>query len=157
MLGVNLGMAIVIALVGSGVTGFLLAIPGAAQIITTLAALYFIYLAYRIATSPALKNNLEPGAEPKWIEGVMLSLVNPKGYAAMAAMFSTFTLVNSNVLADSATKFAILLLVIIFVNICWLFAGVAMTRWLKDERASRILNIVFAIALIASVLITVLL
>jgi len=154
MLGVNLGMAIVIAMVGSGVTGFLLAIPGAAPVITALAAFYFIYLAYRIATSPVVKDNPDPGSEPKWFEGVLLSLVNPKGYAAMAAMFSTFTLINSSVLADGIAKFILLLVVIIFVNICWLLAGVAMTEWLKDERISRILNILFAIALIISVLIT---
>jgi len=133
-----------------------LAIPGAAPVIMALAAVYFIYLAYRIAVSPPLQSDALTDTEPKWFEGVLLSLVNPKGYAAMAAMFSTFTLLNSSTMADGLLKAALLMLVIIFVNICWLFAGVAMTRFLQDERSSRLLNIVFAIALLLSVLVTVL-
>lgn len=157
MLGINLGMAIVIAMVGSGVTGFLLTIPGAAPVITAVAAVYFLYLAYRIATSPPLAANANTDAAPKWIEGVLLSLVNPKGYAAMAAMFSTFTLLHSSTAADGLLKFTLLLSVIIVVNLCWLYAGVSMTRLLQDARSSRTLNIVFAIALVLSVVATVLL
>jgi threonine/homoserine/homoserine lactone efflux protein len=157
MLGVNLGMAIVIAMVGSGVTGFVLTIPGAAPVITGLAALYFLYLAYRIATSPPLTANAKPGAEPKWFEGVLLSLVNPKGYAAMAAMFSTFTLLHSNAVADGALKYCLLLTVIVVVNLCWLCAGVGMTKLMQDPRSSRTLNLVFAFALILSIILTVLL
>jgi threonine/homoserine/homoserine lactone efflux protein len=154
MLGIDVGMAIVIAMVGSGVTGFLLALPMAAPIITVMAALYFVYLAWRIATSPPLGDSAASGTEPRWFEGVLLSLVNPKGYAAMAAMFSTFTLIQHSTLYDGLLKAALLLSVIVFVNVCWLFTGIALTRLMQDQRISRVLNIVFAIALILSVLLT---
>ena len=154
MLGVNLGMAIVIAMTGFGITGLLIAIPGAAPVIATLAAAYFIYLAYRIATSPPVADNPETGTEPRWYEGVLLSLVNPKGYAAMSAMFSTFTLLPADTVADAVLKATLLMLVIVFVNLSWLFAGVALTRFLKNERSSRMLNVVFAATLIVSVLVT---
>jgi len=157
MLGVNLGMAIVITMTGSGITGLLIAIPGAAPVITTLAAMYFVYLAYRIATSPPVATNPETGTEPKWYEGTLLSLVNPKGYAAMSAMFSTFTLLSGNTVADALLKATLLMFVIVFVNLSWLFAGVALTRFLQDERTSRNLNIAFASALVLSVLLTVML
>jgi threonine/homoserine/homoserine lactone efflux protein len=156
MVGLNLGMAVVILIVGSGISSLLLAVPGAEPIITVFAGIYFIYLAYRIATAPPLKAALEAGSEPKWFEGTFLSLVNPKAYAAMAALFSSFILVVGDQLVDGLSKAAVLMSIIIVVNICWLFAGSALTQFLRHERLSRAINITFAVLLIVSVMLTVL-
>ena len=157
MIGLDLGMVGVIAIVGSGVSGLLFALPGAAPVVTVIAVLYFLYLAYRIATAPPVSATSEPGTEPKWYEGVMLSLINPKAYAAMAALFSSFVLVSDEPVLDGLTKTAVLLSVIVAVNICWLFAGAALTGVMRQERASRIINITFAVLLIGSVAMTALL
>ena len=58
MTGIDLGMVLVMAITASGVTGVLLALPGAAPVVTVLAALYFVYLAWRIATAPAVNEGL---------------------------------------------------------------------------------------------------
>jgi threonine/homoserine/homoserine lactone efflux protein len=157
MLGLNLGMAAVILITGSGISSFLFAVPGAAPVITIIAAIYFVYLAYRIAAAPPLKAASQPGSEPKWFEGTFLSLVNPKAYAAMAALFSGFILVAGDPVADSLFKAAVLMATIILVNIFWLFAGSALARFFRHERSSRAINIAFAVALILSVVVTVLL
>jgi len=157
MAGLNLGVAIVILIVGSGISGFLFALPGAAPVITAMAGIYFVYLAYRIATAPPLNSAAEPGSEPKWFEGTFLSLVNPKAYAAMAAMFSSFNLVAGDQLEDTLLKAAVLMSTIIFVNISWLFAGAGLTRFLRNERMSRAINVTFAVLLILSVAVAVLL
>ena len=157
MAGLNLGMAAVILIVGSGISSFLFAVPGAAPVITIIAGIYFIYLAYRIATAPPLKATSEPGSEPKWFEGAFLSLVNPKAYAAMAALFSGFILVAGDPVVDSLFKAAVLMLTIIVVNICWLFAGSALARFFRHERTSRAINMTFAVSLILSVVVTALL
>ena len=52
MIGLNVGMLAVITIVGTGVAGIILALPGFAPIVTILAGAYFLYLAYRIATAP---------------------------------------------------------------------------------------------------------
>lgn len=156
MAGLNLGMAVVILIVGSGVSSLLLAVPGTEPIVTVLAGIYFIYLAYRIATAPPLKSAVEPGSEPKWFEGAFLSLVNPKAYAAMAAMFSSFILVVGDQLVDGLSKAAVLMSIIIVVNTGWLFAGSALTQFLRHERLSRVINVTFAVLLIVSVMFTVL-
>ena len=152
--GLTAGMGLVIAIVGSGVAGLLLAVPGAAPVITILAALYFAYLAYRIATAPPLQSESRPELAPRWYEGVLLSLMNPKAYAAMAAMFSGFVLVAADPVADGAWKVVLLIGVILTVNVAWLFAGRALTAWLKDARLSRTVNLAFAAMLIISVLAT---
>lgn len=157
MMGLTLGVAAVIAIVGSGISGVLFALPGVAPVITVMAGIYFVYLAYRIATAPPLHSGGDPGSEPKWFEGAILSLVNPKAYAAMAAMYSGFTLVAADPLADALIKAALLMLTIIAVNISWLFIGAGLTRYLQNERMSRAINVTFAVLLIVSVLAAVLL
>ena len=159
MLGLNLGMLIVIAIVGTGMAGAVLAVPGIAPVVTVLAAAYFLYLAYRIATAPPLrrKDLSAEATAPRWYEGVGLSLVNPKAYAAMAAMFSGHTLIAGDTLADSLWKATLLMATIFVVNMAWLSIGAAMTAFLQDERASRAVNIIFAVLLLLSVALAVLL
>lgn len=153
MLGLNLGMLAVIAIVGTGVAGVVMALPAVAPVITFLAAAYFVYLAYKIATAPPLSGDSDSQSEaaPRWYVGTGLSLVNPKAYAAMAAMFSSHVLVPGDQIADGAWKVGLLLATIVTVNIAWLSLGAGMTRFLRDERASRIVNICFAVLLIVSV------
>ncbi|MBL4891749.1 MAG: LysE family translocator [Rhizobiaceae bacterium] len=151
MLGLNLGMVLVIIAVGSGISGLLFAIPMVAPAVITIAAIYFLYLAYKIATAPPLKENAETVADPKWLEGVMISILNPKAYAAMAALFSSTVLISENLWIEGVFKAGVLLLVIIAVNISWLFLGAALTPYFRQERTSRIINVCFAILLIFSV------
>jgi threonine/homoserine/homoserine lactone efflux protein len=82
---------------------------------------------------------------------VLLSLINPKGYAAMAALFSGFVLIKAGPELDAAFKLLVLIAVITSVNAAWLFAGAALTRFFREPRTNRVINVGFAILLIASV------
>jgi len=150
MTGIDLGMVLVMAITASGVTGLVLALPGAAPVVTVLAALYFVYLAWCIATAPPLADDAD-GREPSFTAGVLLSLINPKGYAAMAALFSGFALIRAAPALDAAFKILALLVVIVAVNIAWLVSGAALTRFFRDPRTNRLINVTFAILLIAAV------
>jgi threonine/homoserine/homoserine lactone efflux protein len=147
--GIVTGMLVVIAMVASGLAGLALAVPGVGPVVIALSAIYFLYLAYRIATAPPLAEGAMQGPAPSFLAGFLLSLVNPKGYAAMAALFAGFTL-------GLAMQLAILVLVMLAVNLAWLLAGAAMTRLFRDARANRLVNAVFATTLIASVVLAVL-
>ena len=150
LVGLVVGMVAVMAITASGVVGVLLAAPGATPVVVIAAAAYFVYLAFRIATAPPLGETSEH-REPTFGGGLFLSLVNPKGYAAMAALFSGFVLVRASLSLDVAAKIVVLALVITAVNIAWLLAGAALTRLFRDPRLSRALNVAFAVLLLASV------
>lgn len=77
--------------------------------------------------------------------------MNPKGYAAMAALFSGFALLRERVAADALVKAGVLMLIIVAVNLLWLVTGAALTRFFREPRTNRIINILFAVLLIASV------
>jgi len=157
MAGVNIGMVAVMAITASGVVSLFLAAPGATPIVTTVAAGYFAFLAYRIATAPPLTENTEFGRQPSFAGGVFLSLLNPKAYAAMAALFSGFVLVPNRFALDATAKAIVLAAIITAVNLAWLIAGAALTRFFRDPRTSRAINVTFAVLLIASVALALLL
>lgn len=153
MLGLSAGVGLVIVIVGTGISGAILAIPGLAPVITGAAVLYFLYLAWRIATAPplsALPDEHRPRA-PRWYAGVLLSLSNPKAYAAMGALFSGYTLLPGAPVEDGLTKAAIVMGVILIVNFLWLSIGATLARTLQHPKASRAVNIAFAVLLLASV------
>ena len=149
--GIVVGMVGVMAIVASGLVGLLLAVPGATPVVTVLAAAYFLYLAWRIATAPPLAADTALRRTPTFTGGLLLSLVNPKGYTAMAALFSSFVLVHERLALDVAAKMAVLVLIITAVNVAWLLAGAALTRFFRDPRTNRMINVAFAILLVASV------
>lgn len=151
LVGIVLGMVAVMAIVASGMVGLLLAIPGVAPVVAALAALYFLWLAWRIATAPPLSDEGARRTPPTVAAGLLLSLVNPKGYVAMAALYSGFTLLPGRLAADVAIKLIVLTIVIALVNVAWLLAGAALTRFFRNPRTNRIINVAFAVLLVGSV------
>ena len=151
MTGIVVGMVVVMGITATGVVGVLLALPGATPVVAAMAAAYFVYLAVRIATAPPLAERTDQHRQPSFAGGVFLSLVNPKGYAAMAALFSGFVLVRERLALDAAAKVIVLVAIITAVNLAWLFAGAALTRFFRQPRTNRVINLAFAILLVASV------
>lgn len=151
MTGIIIGMIAVMGIVATGVVGVVLALPGATPVVAVAAAAYFIYLAGRIAMAPPLSERPDAVRPPTFTTGILLSLINPKGYAAMAALFSGFVLVRERPAFDAMLKTMVLLMLIVAINVAWLYAGAALTRLFRDPRSNRIVNLIFAILLIASV------
>ena len=151
MAGIVFGMVAVMGITATGVVGILLARPGATPIVAIMAAAYFVYLAFRIATTPPLSENTEERRQPSLSGGVFLSLVNPKGYAAMAALFSGFVLIRERIELDVAAKVIVLAAIITAVNLAWLIAGAGLTRYFREPRTNRVINVAFAVLLVASV------
>jgi threonine/homoserine/homoserine lactone efflux protein len=139
------------AITATGVTGLVLALPGAAPALAALAAAYVVYLAWRIATAPPLAAAAGGGRPPSLAGGFGLALANPKAYAAMAALFSGFVLVAGRPAWDAALKALILLAIMLVVDLVWLLAGAALARAVRRQRVARAINLGFAGLLVASV------
>jgi threonine/homoserine/homoserine lactone efflux protein len=148
--GIVVGMMAVMVITASGVVGLLLALPGATPVLTAIAGAYFLYLAFKIATAPPLAAESRQRRQPAFATGLILSLVNPKGYAAMAALFSGFMLVRERPATDLAAKIVLLTMIIAAVNLAWLMLGATLTGFLREPRKNRAINIAMAILLILS-------
>jgi threonine/homoserine/homoserine lactone efflux protein len=150
MAGLALGMLAVMVIVASGVVAMLLAVPGIAPAATAAALLYFVYLAWKIAKAPPLAEAGSERRAPSLVDGLIQSLVNPKGYAAMLALFASHTLIAASLTHDAALKIAVTLVIIVFVNVVWLYVGAGLARSFRSPRANRIINVGFAVLLLAS-------
>jgi len=151
LIGVTIGVVIVMGITATGVLGLVLALPGATPVVAGIAGAYFAYLAFRIATAPPLAEITEAQREPSLATGIVQSLINPKAYAAMAALFSGFVLVRGHLALDLAVKIVVVTMIIIVVNLVWLAGGAALTRWFRDPGTNRVINVTFAVLLLASV------
>ena len=150
-LGIVAGTTGVLIMISLGLTGLLLAQPRLATLVTIVAALYILYLAYRIATAPVEANKELNADAPAFKTGFLLAIANPKAFTAIGAVYSGNVLVENAVGWDALAKIFFLMIVIFLVNMLWLVAGSAFSAVLSNPRISRTVNIVFAILLIASV------
>jgi threonine/homoserine/homoserine lactone efflux protein len=151
-LGLVAGTTTVLLAIAAGLVGLLFAVPGLAPILIGASAAYMLYLAWLIATAPPLADKQAAGSPPSFLAGFLLAVANPKAYIAIAAVFAGATIVPENGTADAALKVAVLTLMIIVIHAAWLLAGASFARVLRDPVRSRIANVAFALALVASVL-----
>jgi threonine/homoserine/homoserine lactone efflux protein len=151
LLGLVVGMLGVMGIIATGLLALLLTLPGATPIISAIVGVYFVYLAFRIATAPPLADSTEVRREPSLAAGIFQSLVNPKAYAAMAALFSGFVLVRDRLALDVAAKTVLVTIILVLVNAAWLMAGAGLTRFFRNPRTNRLINVTFAALLLTSV------
>lgn len=149
MTGTIVGVLFVFAAAAAGLTSLILAQPLLGPLVKAASALYMLWLAWSIATAPPLAEGASGNAPSFW-GGMFLGVGNPKAYAAMAALSSGF-LLAAEPIADAFLKATILLVVMIAVDLAWLLAGSALARTMRNPGWSRAINIVFAVALLASV------
>ena len=157
MCGISLGTSTVIVLVATGLTGVLLTIPGVAPIVAAAAGAYILYLAWKIATAAPAPTPDQQASAPAWYAGFGMAIANPKAYGAMGALFSGFPVLPEDPAADAALKTAMLAPLALLVNVIWMATGRGLARAMQDSRQSRILNVTFAVMLVASVIAAVLL
>lgn len=149
--GIIGGTAAVLALIATGVTGLLFAVPGVLPVLTAAALVYILYLAYKIARAPVLSQGGERGAAPSLAGGLVLAVGNPKAFAAIGAVYAGVAVAPGQPLWDAVAKVATLSAVIVAVNATWLVAGAALSRFLRHPRIGRVVNVAFALLLVLSV------
>ncbi|MBB4315646.1 LysE family translocator [Roseospira marina] len=150
-LGIVFGTMLVLIAVASGLAGMLLAVPGLVPVVTVIALGYILYLAVRIATAPPLSRPREPGSRPAVGGALILALSNPKAYAALGAVCSSVVVMPANPTQDALIKVASLSALILVIDIVWLGFGATFSSALGSPRIARVVNVTFAVLLVASV------
>lgn len=141
--GLIAGTVAVLLAVAAGVVALVTSIPHGALVLGVLSAAYILYLAVKIATAPPLGGRGGSATAPGFLGGLGLAIANPKAYVAIAAIFAA----DSGL--DAVVKATVLSGMVVLIHVCWLLAGVSLSRWLHDRVAARIINLVMAAALVA--------
>ncbi|MEM7377742.1 MAG: LysE family transporter, partial [Pseudomonadota bacterium] len=151
LVGIVAGTTGVLVLIASGVTAIVLAQPLLVRVLSVLAALYILYLAWKIGSAPVGATADPVAVVPAFGSGLVLALANPKAFAAIGAVYTSQTLVPSDLIADTVAKCLALVCAIVALNTVWLGFGSLFARALRSPRWGRRINVGFALLLVASV------
>jgi threonine/homoserine/homoserine lactone efflux protein len=151
VIGLITSMTLIAALTAGGIAALVLSVPGVVPVGSLFAAAYLLYLAYRIATAPVLRDDMNLSQAPSYRHGFLLNFVNPKAYAAAAGLFGGFVLVDHDPLFDALVKGLLMIFMLVLSDIAWIAAGRLLAGAFRDPRANRIINLLFALALLCSV------
>lgn len=156
IIGISLGFALMIALVGFGLTGIFDAFPVAYTVLKAVSIVYLLYLAWKIATAaprPTRSTETDAGTEAlgrpfTFLQAAGFQWVNPKAWTMALAALSVY--------APTRTVAATLVVAAVFAVIClpsvglWAFFGRAVQGVLENGRRLRMFNITMALLLVAT-------
>jgi threonine/homoserine/homoserine lactone efflux protein len=149
LVGIIVGTSAVLVAVATGITAVLLSIPTVRPLLIGASASYILWLAYHLATAPALSAQSSDDEAPSLLDGAFLGVANPKAWVAIAAVFASAKLAHGAAL-DAAAKAAVLTVMIVLINTLWLLTGASLAPLLRHPRRSRIVNGVLAAVLVAA-------
>jgi threonine/homoserine/homoserine lactone efflux protein len=140
ILGITIGFALMIAIIGAGAAGVFVAYPALHEAMKYAGAAYLLYLAWRIARGGHLRAD-EGGKRPlTFLEAAAFQWINPKGWVFAIGSLSAFTTVGGDLLAEVALIVAVIAVACLAAIATWCAFGVAIGRLLTSDRALAIFN-----------------
>ncbi len=151
ILGVCLGFAIMLLLVGAGLGRLFEALPQAYLILKVAAFAYLLFLAYKIATSSGFGKSAEVAAPMTFLGSAAFQWINPKAWFAAITIVTSFT--NPQAFWPSLTIGGAANIVLAFCAVSsWALFGTIVKTWLSEPLRQKIFNISMAVLLVVSVL-----
>lgn len=151
--GILVGLSVAIVGAMSGLAALLAAWPEVRFSIQVAGALYIVFVAYKIASSPVLPSDKTDSASvPAFFDGFVLNLLNPKAYAAFLAIFSQFRLPLAEDLSGYLATGLVCLLVAAFVDFVWLCLGSVIRPLFASPKWARLLRVSLAATMVFAVL-----
>ena len=148
MLGVSLGHAFMIFLVGAGLMGVFDAYPVAYTILKVVSVAYLLFLAWKIATAAAPRGKSRSGTPMTFLQAAAFQWVNPKGWAMALTAISVY------LPAPGLEGVALAALVFALTNLpsvsCWAVLGQQAQRVLTNRIRLRAFNYTMGGLLVAS-------
>jgi threonine/homoserine/homoserine lactone efflux protein len=149
-LGLQIGLAIAAGATAAGLLSLIETIPFAMAAMTLAAAAYLVWLAWKISSAPVGDDlAASRGTSPTIGGGILLGLTNPKAYIAFASLFAAYRLSPDGAF-DMKVKWALCIIVMIVVDIIWLWLGAVLGRVRLNAVNERRLNACFGLIILAT-------
>lgn len=145
--GVALGFPLMIVPVGLGAMKLFDAVPPLYLVLKSVAVLYMLYLAWKIATAGEVKQ-ADSAAPLTFGQAAAFQWVNPKGWSMALGAVTLYA--PGHDLQGVLWIAAIFLLLGILSALAWTGFGTGIRRWLADPRRLTWFNRTMAVALIAA-------
>ena len=148
MLGISLGYAFMVFLVGIGLAQIFEIHPVFKTVLKVISVAYMLYLAWKIANASVPEETEGKGRPFTFIQAAAFQWVNPKGWA-MALTAVTVYAPNQQLVVIAAV--AIIFCSVNFPSVTvWTVLGQQMQRFLTNKKRLRVFNICMALLLIGS-------
>ncbi|MEO1701218.1 MAG: LysE family translocator [Pseudomonadota bacterium] len=148
MLGISLGHAIMVFLVGVGLAQIFTAFPILKQIMQIVAAIYMIWLAWKIANAAPADSQEVEGSPLTFTQAAAFQWVNPKAWGM------ALTAVTAYAPGDTVLAMALVAITFASVNLpsvsIWTILGQQMQRFLTSSHRLRAFNWTMAALLVCS-------
>ncbi|MFT6732568.1 MAG: threonine/homoserine/homoserine lactone efflux protein [Polaribacter sp.] len=149
MLGVSLGFAFMLLLVGIGLVQLFNQYPVSYDILKVVSVAYLLYLAFKIATSASVKDSNDDKNKPfTFLEAAAFQWVNPKAWTMALTSISVYSP------SQDIESIAIVALVFALVNLpsvsCWTLLGLELRVILSSNARLRVFNYIMAGLLVLS-------
>ena len=145
IIGVDLIFIIYSLIIGFGLGEVLQRYPNLILIFQTLGALYIIYLAYKfIKTSKSNNSHTVSNKAFTFKDGVVLQMLNPKGWTMLFLMFST--LLDGSFDRNSQVLYLVFMLAVLNISthFTWVAAGSYISKWVNNSQTEKYLNYFFS-------------
>jgi threonine/homoserine/homoserine lactone efflux protein len=148
MLGISVGHAVMVALVGLGLIGVFAALPWLRTALMVACAGYLLWLAWRIANAAPPREGEAAGRPFTFLQAAGFQWVNPKAwYMAIYAQ----TNYNTGQEAWDAVAVALAFAAVNLPSVTvWAWGGTQIRRWLEAPGRLRAFNVTMALLLVAS-------
>lgn len=148
MLGISIGFAAMIILVGAGLVRIFDAYPVSYTLLKVFSVVYLVYLAWKIANAAPIRKSAAEGTPMTFLQAAAFQWVNPKAWAMALTALSVYAP------GQTLTAFAIVAVVFGLVNLpsitLWTLLGQQMARVLTNPTRLQVFNWTMAALLIAS-------
>ena len=152
--GILSALAVAIVLGAAGMAAFFAAFPNSRLFVQILGGLYIGYVALKIASAPLLSaEESQSESAPRFLDGFILNLLNPKAYAAFLAIFSQFLLPLSTNVQSTALTALIAFGVAIVVDVAWVALGGLLRPVFETPKLARITRVSLGILMMIAVLV----
>jgi len=148
MVGISLGFAFMVILVGAGLVQIFDRFPITYQLMKIVSVIYLVYLSWKIATASKPENDNQSSKPMTFFAAALFQWVNPKAWVMALTAISVYT--------PSQDMKAILLVGFVFavVNLpsvsTWAMLGQQMQRLLTSQKRLKFFNLAMAALLLSS-------
>lgn len=151
MLGVALGFTFMVMLVAFGVGAVFAAIPGSMTVLKVVSTLYLLYLAWRVAVSPAPQlERTEAAGQPLGLwQAMAFQWVNPKAWTMALTVAAVYVPAGERVVGALVVTAVVAVMGTPSV-VVWATAGVQLRRLIHRPKAYRAFNVSAAVLLVLS-------
>ncbi|WP_228146259.1 LysE family translocator [Poseidonibacter lekithochrous] len=153
MFGCIISYPLLMIFTGMGIGLFLIQYPSLMQILKVIGIIYLSWMAYKILkdNSSYDTNNNVQNKPFTFLQAFSYTILNPKAWVVYTSAVSIFVTSQEESFWQISIIVFITLIAMIITVYTWLFGGIVLKKFIKDEKFIKKINTVMAILLLASI------